>query len=106
MKLFKARGSAELKKVTSGSAMQGLWLGDRKVESQEIGKGRSRLPRRGAVGEVKMKEDEEEEPATEQRSNYTDFGLDLGERKEEVACHASALALAMTTNEAGREAEM
>ena len=31
--------------------------------------------------------------------------LDLGEREEQVVCHASALALAMT-EEAHREAEM
>ena len=42
------------------------------------------------------KEDEEQEPATERRREYTDLGLDLGERKEQVVCHASALALAMT----------
>ena len=38
--------------------------------------------------------EEEEEPATEQRREYTDLGLDLGEREEQVACHGSALALA------------
>ena len=27
---------------------------------------------------------------------YTDFGFDLVEREEQVACHFSALALAMT----------
>ena len=35
----------------------------------------------------------------------TDFGLDVGEREEQVVCHASVLALAMT-DEARREAEM
>ena len=39
---------------------------------------------------------EEEEPATERRRDFADLGLDLGKREEEVACHASALALAMT----------
>ena len=43
----------------------------------------------GKLGEGK---DEEEEPATERRREYTDLGLDLGEREEQVACHASALA--------------
>ena len=43
------------------------------------------------VGE---KEGEEEEPAIERRREYTDVGL--GEREGQVACHASALALAMT----------
>ena len=46
---------------------------------------------------------EEEGPATERRREYTDLGLDLGERKEEVACHTSALAM---TDKARREAEM
>ena len=50
-------------------------------------------------------EDEEGEPAIERRREYTDLGLDLGEREEQVVCHASALALAMT-DEARREAEM
>ena len=50
-------------------------------------------------------EDEEEEPAIERRRGYTDLGLDLGEREEQVACHSSALALVMT-DEACREAEM
>ena len=35
------------------------------------------------------------ELATEQRER-TDLGFDLGEREEQVACHVSALALAMT----------
>ena len=38
VRLLRARGSAELEKIASGSAMQGLWLGDRKVRSQIIGK--------------------------------------------------------------------
>ena len=36
------------------------------------------------MGKVGEKEDEEEEPATERRREYTDFGLDLGEREEQV----------------------
>ena len=42
---------------------------------------------------------------TEQRREYTDLGLHLGKREEQVACHALALALAMI-NEERREAEM
>ena len=42
---------------------------------------------------------------TERRREYTDLGLDLGERYEQLVCHASALALAMT-DEACREAEV
>ena len=49
--------------------------------------------------------EEEGEPAIERRRECTDLGLDLGEREEQVVCHASALALAMT-DEARREAEM
>ena len=48
-RLLWALGSAELEKVASGSARQGLWLRDRKV----IGKERSRFPGRGTVGEVR-----------------------------------------------------
>ena len=50
-------------------------------------------------------EDEEGEPTIEQRREYADLGLDLGEREEQVVCHASVFALAMT-DEARREAEM
>ena len=42
---------------------------------------------------------------TEQRREYTDLGLDLGEREEHVFCHATALPLAMT-DEAHQGAEM
>ena len=31
VRLLRERGSAELEKIASGSPMQGLWLGDRKV---------------------------------------------------------------------------
>ena len=53
IKFLSACGSAELGKVASGSATQGLWLGDRKVGSQVVGIDRSRLPGRGTVGEVR-----------------------------------------------------
>ena len=46
-------------------------------------------------------EDEEEEPATKRRREYTDLGLDLDEREEQVVCHASALALAMRRSTSG-----
>ena len=59
------------------------------------------------MGKLKEEEDEKEELATEQRREYIDFELDLGERKEQIPCHASALALALAmTDEACREAEM
>ena len=57
------------------------------------------------LGKFEKKEDEEEEPVTERRREYIDVGLNLGEREEQVACHALALALAMT-DDARREAEM
>ena len=69
---------------------------------QVIGKDRSRLSERRTVGEVRKEEDEEEEPATERRREYMNLGLDLGKKKEQVVCHASALALAMR-NQACRE---
>ena len=53
MRLLKARGSAELGKEASGSATQGLWLGDRKVGSQIVGEDQSRLLGRRTVGEVR-----------------------------------------------------
>ena len=76
-----------LGKVASGSATQGLWLGDRKVGSQVVGKDRSQLSGIETVGEV--------------RREYT--GLELGERDEQVACHVSALVM---TEEACLEAEL
>ena len=53
MRLLRVRGSAELEKVTSGFATQGLWLRDRKVRSQLIGEDQSRFPGRGTVGEAR-----------------------------------------------------
>ena len=47
--------------------------------------------------------EEEEKPATEQRREYTDLELDLDEREEQVACHASALGM---TDKAYGDAEM
>ena len=53
------------------------------------------------LGKLGEEEGEEDEPAIERRRECTD----LGEREEQVVCHASVLALAMT-DEARREAEM
>ena len=53
------------------------------------------------MGKLGEKENEKEEPATERRREYTELGLDLGEREEQVVCHASALALAMTDEGSG-----
>ena len=74
-----------------------------KKGSQVIGEDRSRLPERGTVGGVRKEEDEKEELETERKKEYTGLGLDLGEREEQIACHASALAM---TDEACRKAEM
>ena len=49
VKLHRARGSAELSEVASGSAAQGLWLRNGKVESQVSGINRSRFPGRRTV---------------------------------------------------------
>ena len=97
MRLHRARGSAELREVASGSATQSFWLRNGKVGSQVSGI--------DVMGEEQLgKLGEEDEPAIERRTECTNLGLDLGERKVQVACHASALALAMT-DEVRREAE-
>ena len=57
------------------------------------------------MGKLEEEEDEEGDPAIDKRRECMELGLDLGEREEQVVCHASALALAMTY-EARREAEM
>ena len=36
------------------------------------------------MGTLGGEEDEKEEPATERRREYTDLGLDLGEREEQI----------------------
>ena len=105
VRLHGARGSAELREVASGFAAQGLWLRNGKVRSQVSGIDRSRFPERRKLGKLGEEENEEGEPAIEPRKECTDLGLDLGEREEQVVCHASALALAMT-DEARREVEM
>ena len=53
MRLLRACG-----KVASGSATQGLWLGNRKVGSQVIGKNRSRLPEVEQLGKLGEEKDE------------------------------------------------
>ena len=52
---LRACGSAELRKMASGSATQGFWLRDKKVGSLGVREDRSRLPGRGIVGEVKKR---------------------------------------------------
>ena len=96
MRLLRACGLAELRKVASGFALQGLWLRIGKVRSQVSGIYRIRFSGRRTVREIRGEEDKEGEPAIEWRREYTIFGFDLGEREEQVVCHASTLALAMT----------
>ena len=55
MRLIRARGSAELREVASGSATEGLWLRNGKVGSQVSGVDRSQFPRRRTVGEVRRR---------------------------------------------------
>ena len=64
MRLPRTHGLAELRKVVSGSAMQSLWLRDRKVGSHVIGEDQSQLLGRGMVEKLGG---EEEEPATKKR---------------------------------------
>ena len=96
------------KRVSRGRSEtpQGTWLGEARkgslwwreviVGSQVSGEDRADF-----LGEEQL--GEEDDPATERRRVYTDLGLDLCKRKEQVVCHASALAM---TDEARREAEM
>ena len=72
------------------------------MRSQVSGIDRSRFPGRRTVRKGGRRRGE---PGIEQKRECTDLGLDLGEREEQVVCHASVLALAMT-DEARREAEM
>ena len=67
MRLLRARGSAELRKVASGSAMQGLWLRYRKVGSQVIGKTKASYLEEAQLGKLGEEEKEDGDPATEQR---------------------------------------
>ena len=53
VRLHGARSSAEVGKVPSGSATQGLWLRNGEVRSQVGGIDRSRFPGRRTVGEVR-----------------------------------------------------
>ena len=72
--------------------MQGLWLRDKKVKSHVVAKTEAYCLKEKQFGKLREEEDEEEEPATEQSRAYTDLGLNLGEREEQVSCHTLALA--------------
>ena len=66
VRLHRARGSAELREVASGSATQGLWLRNGKVRSQASGIDRSQFPGRRTVRKVRRGGRREGEPAIEQ----------------------------------------
>ena len=102
VRFHRARSSAEHREVASGSATQGLWLKNGKVGSQVSG-----IDRADSLEEEQLRKlgEKEDEPAIERRRECTDLGLVLGEREEQVVCHASAVALAMT-DKVRREAEM
>ena len=103
MRLLRKRGSAELREVVSSSATQGLWLRNGKVRSQVSGIDRSRFPGRRTVGEIRRGGRRGRRASDRTKKRVYSFGLVLSEREEQVVCHASALALAMT-DEARREA--
>ena len=102
VRLLRARGSAEFREVSSGSATQCLWLRNGKVGSQVSGIDPSRFPGRRTVGKIRRGGRRASDRAKKRMHR---FRVDLGEREEQVVCHASVLALAMT-DEARREAEM
>ena len=53
MRLLRACGSAKLREVASGSAMQSLWLRNGKVGSQVSGIDQSQFPGRRTAGEIR-----------------------------------------------------
>ena len=75
------------------------------MRSQVSSIGQSRFPGRRAVGEVRRGGRQGRGASDKQRKECTDVELNLGEREEQVVCHASAMALAMT-DEARLEAMM
>ena len=106
MRLLCARGTAKLRKVISGSATQDLWLRNGKVRSQANSMDQSRFPERRTVRKVRRRGRRGRRASDRaEKSKYTVFEFDLGEKEEQVVCRASALALAMT-DEARREAKM
>ena len=63
------------------------------------------IGRRGTVGGVRRRGRCGRRASDRTKARVQRFGVRFG-REEQVACHASALALAMTDDEARREAEM
>ena len=100
MTFLRARVPTELRQVASVSATHGVWLENRKVRFQVVGKNRSGLPGR-RVWEVRRR-GRRASDRTEKRIHR--FGVRL-KRGEHVACHVSALASAIT-DETCQKAEM
>ena len=95
MKLLRARCSAKLEQVASGSATQGNWPGNRKVRSQIVSEDHRRFPWRRIVGKVRRgRLKQKNSDRTKDRTHR--FSVDLRERDGHVVCHASAFALVMT----------
>ena len=105
MRVLRARGSVELRKVAFGSATQGL---AEKRKSEISGKWHrlkwNPCEKNSWESQERRKTRKESRRESEGRE-YTELGLDLSEREKHVVCHVSALALAMT-DEARQEAEM
>ena len=99
MRLFMAHGSAKLGQVALDFAMQGLWLGHKKVKSHVVSEDQSPLLGRRAVGEVKRGR------RGSTASDRTMERIHRFRRVKHVACNASASALTMI-NEACQKAEM
>ena len=76
------------------------------MRSQVSGIDRSRFPGRRTVGEVRREGRRGKRASNRAKKRVYRFRVRFGrEREEQVVCHVSALALAMT-DEARREAEM
>ena len=107
------RGRKKMKKTSQGSWPGGarrssFWLcyaGTLAERQKSEIFGKQRRPNSLEEEQLGKFGEKEIETATEQRRKYTNLGLDLDEREEQVACRDSALALAMT-DKAHREAEM
>ena len=78
---------------------------NRKVGSQVSGIDQIRFHRRRTVWKVRRGGRRGRRASDRAKERVYSFGFDLGERKEQIVCHASALALAMT-DETRRQAEM
>ena len=90
VRLLRTLGSAELRKIASGSATQDLSLTEKRKSEISVRRHRPKpIPwEKSSWGNY-----EEGDPAIERRREYTDLGFDLGEREEQDVCHASALAM-------------